>query len=164
METVLQAKNMTKIYGMGSKQPFTALENIDLEIKTGEFIVVMGPSGSGKSTLVNNISTIDMPTKGNLYILNQEVKQMSENQLGDKHHRFCGYFITPFGKFGSSHEAARNNKLIDRKRVYKWCKNPNKIISKSSFSKNSYLNNTFDESIIGKTFGELGFNFEEITK
>ena len=66
METVLRAKNMTKIYGLGSKQPFTALENIDLEIKTGEFIVVMGPSGSGKSTLVNNISTIDMPTKGNL--------------------------------------------------------------------------------------------------
>ncbi len=94
-----------------------------------------------------------------------EVRQkMSENQLGDKHHRFCGYFITPFGKFGSSHEAARNNKLIDRKRVYMWCKNPNKIISKSSFNKNSYLNNTFDESIIGKTFGELGFNFEEITK
>ena len=82
METVLQAKNMTKIYGLGSKQPFTALENIDLEIKAGEFIVVMGASGSGKSTLVNNISTIDMPTKGNLYILNQEVKQMSENQLG----------------------------------------------------------------------------------
>lgn len=94
-----------------------------------------------------------------------EIRQkISENQLGDKHHKFCGYFITPFGKFGSSHEAARNNKLIDRKRVYMWCKNPNKIISKSSFSKNSYLNNTFDESIIGKTFGELGFNFEEITK
>ena len=43
METVLRAKNMTKVYGLGSKQPFTALENIDLEIKTGEFIVVMGP-------------------------------------------------------------------------------------------------------------------------
>ena len=56
METVLQAKNMTKIYGMGSKQPFTALENIDLEIKTGEFIVVMGPSGSGKSTGAANPS------------------------------------------------------------------------------------------------------------
>ena len=56
MKTVLRAKNMTKIYGLGSKQPFTALENIDLEIKTGEFIVVMGPSGSGKSTLVNNVS------------------------------------------------------------------------------------------------------------
>ncbi len=37
----------------------------------------MGPSGSGKSTLINNISTIDIPTNGSLYILNQEVKQMS---------------------------------------------------------------------------------------
>ena len=91
METVLRAKNMTKIYGLGSKQPFTALENIDLEIKTGEFIVVMGPSGSGKSTLVNNISTIDMPTKGNLYILNQEVKQMSENQLGKFRYQYLGF-------------------------------------------------------------------------
>ena len=91
METVLQAKNMTKIYGMGSKQPFTALENIDLEIKTGEFIVVMGPSGSGKSTLVNNISTIDIPTNGSLYILNQEVKQMSENQLGKFRYQYLGF-------------------------------------------------------------------------
>ena len=91
METVLQAKNMTKIYGLGSKQPFTALENIDLEIKAGEFIVVMGASGSGKSTLVNNISTIDMPTKGNLYILNQEVKQMSENQLGKFRYQYLGF-------------------------------------------------------------------------
>ena len=49
---------------MGSKQPFTALENIDLEIKTGEFIDVMGPSGSGKSTLENYISTIEIPTNG----------------------------------------------------------------------------------------------------
>ena len=91
METVLRAKNMTKIYGMGSKQPFTALENIDLEIKTGEFIVVMGPSGSGKSTLVNNISTIDIPTNGSLYILNQEVKQMSENQLGKFRSQYLGF-------------------------------------------------------------------------
>ena len=93
METVLQAKNMTKIYGMGSKQPFTALENIDLEIKTGEFIVVMGPSGSGKSTLVNNISTIDIPTNGSLYILNQEVKQMSENQLGKFRYQYLGFIF-----------------------------------------------------------------------
>ena len=91
METVLRAKNMTKIYGLGSKQPFTALENIDLEIKTGEFIVVMGPSGSGKSTLVNNISTIDIPTNGSLYILNQEVKQMSENQLGKFRYQYLGF-------------------------------------------------------------------------
>ena len=40
METVLQAKNMTKIYGMGSKQPFTALENIDLEIKQESLLLL----------------------------------------------------------------------------------------------------------------------------
>ena len=66
METVLQAKNMTKIYGMGSKQPFTALENIDLEIKTGEFIVVMGPSGSGKSTFLRSLNLLEEPTDGEI--------------------------------------------------------------------------------------------------
>ena len=101
METVLQAKNMTKIYGMGSKQPFTALENIDLEIKTGEFIVVMGPSGSGKSTLVNNISTIDIPTNGSLYILNQEVKQMSENQLGKFRYQYLGFIFQNYNLLNS---------------------------------------------------------------
>ena len=101
METVLQAKNMTKIYGLGSKQPFTALENIDLEIKAGEFIVVMGASGSGKSTLVNNISTIDMPTKGNLYILNQEVKQMSENQLGKFRYQYLGFVFQNYNLLNS---------------------------------------------------------------
>ena len=51
----------------------------------------MGPSGSGKSTLVNNISTIDIPTNGSLYILNQEVKQMSENQLGKFRYQYLGF-------------------------------------------------------------------------
>ena len=101
METVLRAKNMTKIYGLGSKQPFTALENIDLEIKTGEFIVVMGPSGSGKSTLVNNISTIDIPTNGSLYILNQEVKQMSENQLGKFRYQYLGFIFQNYNLLNS---------------------------------------------------------------
>ena len=91
METVLQAKNMTKIYGMGSKQPFTALENIDLEIKTGEFIVVMGPSGSGKSTLVNNISTIDIPTNGSL----------SENQLGKFRYQYLGFIFQNYNLLNS---------------------------------------------------------------
>lgn len=92
---------MTKIYGLGSKQPFTALENIDLEIKTGEFIVVMGPSGSGKSTLVNNISTIDIPTNGSLYILNQEVKQMSENQLGKFRYQYLGFVFQNYNLLNS---------------------------------------------------------------
>ena len=61
----------------------------------------MGPSGSGKSTLVNNISTIDMPTKGNLYILNQEVKQMSENQLGKFRYQYLGFVFQNYNLLNS---------------------------------------------------------------
>ena len=122
----LRAKKYDKkFYGLGSKQPFTALENIDLEIKAGEFIVVMGASGSGKSTLVNNISTIDIPTKGNLYILNQEVKQMSENQLGKFRYKYLGFVFQnyKFIKFFKVYEnimiplklLAKIKKVIDEK-------------------------------------------------
>ena len=81
METVLQAKNMTKIYGMGSKQPFTALENIDLEIKTGEFIVVMGPSGSGKSTLIKLLLKELDPTSGEIIINRVKTNELSRRQI-----------------------------------------------------------------------------------
>lgn len=82
MKKILDAQNITKIYGLDTKHPLKAIDNISLQIHEGEFVVIMGPSGSGKSTLLNNISTIDIPTKGQLYINDSEIQQMSENQLG----------------------------------------------------------------------------------
>ena len=64
MNTILEAKNITKIYNRHTKNEFEALRGISLEVHEGDFICIMGPSGSGKSTLINNLSTIDMPTKG----------------------------------------------------------------------------------------------------
>lgn len=79
---LLEAKNIIKIYNLGSKNPYKALDNISLKVYEGEFISIMGPSGSGKSTLLNNISTIDIPTKGNLLINGKSITVMSEKEIG----------------------------------------------------------------------------------
>lgn len=101
MKTVLEAKNISKIYGLDTKHQFEALHHISLTIKEGEFVVIMGPSGSGKSTLLNTISTIDMPTKGQVYINNQEVQQMSENQLGKFRYKHLGFIFQDFNLLSS---------------------------------------------------------------
>lgn len=80
METVLQAKNVRKIYG-SKGNVYTALENISIDIKEGEFTGIMGPSGAGKSTLLNVLSTIDKPTSGQIVISRQELENMNEQQM-----------------------------------------------------------------------------------
>ncbi|MBC1482807.1 ABC transporter ATP-binding protein [Listeria sp. FSL L7-1509] len=80
METVLQAKNVRKIYGIKGNV-YTALENISIDIKKGEFTGIMGPSGAGKSTLLNVLSTIDKPTSGEIMISGQELENMDEQQM-----------------------------------------------------------------------------------
>ena len=78
-----------------------ALKNVSFEAKCGQTIGIIGPTGSGKSTLVNNISTIDIPTNGSLYILNQEVKQMSENQLGKFRYQYLGFVFQNYNLLNS---------------------------------------------------------------
>lgn len=85
---MLEIKNVTKTYGDSVK--YQALKGIDLSVKEGEFVGVMGPSGSGKSTLLNLIGTIDKPTSGSINLdgfepakLNQEeLAKFRRNQLG----------------------------------------------------------------------------------
>jgi putative ABC transport system ATP-binding protein len=61
--------------------PFRALKGIDLQVKAGEFVAVVGPSGSGKSTLINMITGIDRPTSGEAYVVGERLTEMSENQV-----------------------------------------------------------------------------------
>ena len=60
MKTIVELKNLSKIYNTGEKE-FKALDNIDLSIEKGEFVVILGPSGAGKSTLLNLIGGMDTP-------------------------------------------------------------------------------------------------------
>lgn len=86
-------------------------------------------------------------------------EKSSKAQIGDKHHLFSGYFITPYGKFGSATEAQNTLKFINRKLVQRYCLFPDKLITRVSYSNNKYLQYKYDSSIIGLTPRDLGFNF-----
>jgi putative ABC transport system ATP-binding protein len=76
---LLRLQGITKIYQMGKHKLF-ALNEINLEIYQGEFLVVLGPSGSGKSTLLNIIGATDRPTYGDLFFLDQNLTKASSHE------------------------------------------------------------------------------------
>lgn len=95
MKTILRAKNVQKVYGSKGNQ-YKALEDIDLEIKEGEFIGIMGPSGAGKSSLLNILSTIDTPTSGEIMIADQNIVTMKEEQLSDFRRNNLGFIFQDY--------------------------------------------------------------------
>lgn len=98
---ILIAENVTKIYGLGSKNPVTALKDVSLKMNEGDFICVMGPSGSGKSTFINTLSTIDVPTKGKVFINGKEVRTMGENEVGEFRYKNLGFIFQEFNLLDS---------------------------------------------------------------
>ena len=81
-EALLNLSNIAKVYQIGSEQVY-ALRSIDLQIKKGEYVALMGPSGSGKSTLMNILGCLDTPSSGT-YILNgTNVSNMTDNELAE---------------------------------------------------------------------------------
>ena len=81
----LDVRNVTKVYGGRGKRGDTAktiaLENVSMRVGAGEFVAIMGPSGSGKSTLLNCISTIDVPTSGQIVIGGRNVEALSRREV-----------------------------------------------------------------------------------
>ena len=74
----------------------TALNNVNLEIKAGEFVSIMGPSGCGKSTLLNLIGLLDSPSAGEYYFLSQEVSKYSERQRANLRKANIGFVFQSF--------------------------------------------------------------------
>ena len=79
-EPVFRARALTKIYRMGESEVH-ALRGVDLEIRAGEFIVLLGPSGSGKSTLLNILGGLDTPTSGDVRFLEHQLTGADEAEL-----------------------------------------------------------------------------------
>jgi putative ABC transport system ATP-binding protein len=77
---VFQARAIAKIYTMGEVKVH-ALSGVELELREGEFIVLLGASGSGKSTLLNILGGLDTPSEGKVIFRNRDISAMSENEL-----------------------------------------------------------------------------------
>ncbi|WP_461615488.1 ABC transporter ATP-binding protein [Clostridium sp. Marseille-QA1073] len=95
MDSVLKIQGLTKNYGI---KGFTtvALDNIDMEVKKGDFLGVMGPSGAGKTTLLNLMSTIDKPTKGNIIIDGVDIGKLSNKELSKLRKDKIGFIFQDF--------------------------------------------------------------------
>ncbi len=76
----IELSAVRKVYVTGAGE-FEALKGIDLRVKTGEFVAVVGKSGSGKSTLINMIAGIDRPTSGEVWVAGTPVHTLTENQI-----------------------------------------------------------------------------------
>lgn len=95
MKDVLIAKNVKKVYGSrGNIYP--ALDDINLTIKEGEFIGIMGPSGAGKTTLLNVVATIDKPTSGTVIIDGDDIVKMNEDKLSLFRRNKLGFIFQDF--------------------------------------------------------------------
>ena len=92
MKTIVELKNLSKIYNTGQKE-FKALDNIDLSIEKGEFVVILGPSGAGKSTLLNLIGGMDTPTSGSIKIDGEEISKYNENRLSEYRAENIGFIF-----------------------------------------------------------------------
>jgi len=96
MSNFIEVKNVEKIYNQGKPNELKVLKGIDLKIKKGEMIALLGPSGSGKSTLMHIIGCLDRPTKGKIYIEGQDVYKLSDDELALIRRRKIGFVFQQF--------------------------------------------------------------------
>jgi putative ABC transport system ATP-binding protein len=95
MKSLIKITNIKRNFVLGNEIVYV-LKGIDLEIKKGEYVALMGPSGSGKSTLMNLLGCLDTPTSGN-YILNgKDVSQMQDDELADIRNKEIGFVFQTF--------------------------------------------------------------------
>ena len=92
MKKIVELKNVSKVYKAGEKE-FKALDNIDLAINEGEFVVVLGPSGAGKSTLLNLIGGMDTPTIGQIIIDDENISNYNEEKLSEYRAENIGFIF-----------------------------------------------------------------------
>jgi len=93
---ILKTRELIKTYGIDSPSPVEALKGINLELKKGEFVALMGRSGSGKSTFLHQIALLDNPTSGYIEINGLDVSKLSEKQRATFRLKTLGYVFQDY--------------------------------------------------------------------
>src|SRR6202048_5055826 len=94
-EYVVRTKGLIKEFTMG-EETLRALNGVDLDIRRGEYISIMGPSGSGKSTLFNAIGGLDKPTSGSVFINDVDMAQLDASELAYLRCHTIGYIFQSY--------------------------------------------------------------------
>lgn len=92
---LIEIRDMRKIYNPGENE-VRALDGVDLTIREGEFVAIIGQSGSGKSTLMNMLGCLDVPTMGTYTLHGADVSDMDDDELSDVRNREIGFIFQGF--------------------------------------------------------------------
>ncbi len=95
MQKVISTSSLCRTFQVGDT-PVHALDHVDLEVNTGDFVAVMGPSGSGKSTLMNILGCLDRPDTGEYRLLDRLVSNMPDDELSGLRNRYIGFVFQSY--------------------------------------------------------------------
>lgn len=92
---IIKLEGITKVYRTTEVET-TALENVNLTVRKGEFLSIMGPSGCGKSTLLNLMGLLDLPDQGKILINETETTQMKDGEMAEFRNKMLGFVFQSF--------------------------------------------------------------------
>ena len=127
---MIKIENLSKVFRTEEVET-TALNNVSLEVKKGEFVAIMGPSGCGKSTLLNIIGLLDNPTDGKYYFDGEEVGHLKEKQRTQVRKGNIGFVFQSFN-------------LIDELKVYENVELPLIYLKKKASEKKEIVSHILD--------------------
>ena len=93
---MIKIQNLHKSYPIGKKDSLHVLKGIDLHIKEGEFVSIMGSSGSGKSTLLNIVGLLDTHDEGDYFLNDQKIENLNESKAAGLRNKFLGFVFQSF--------------------------------------------------------------------
>lgn len=95
MKTLIDLKSVFKHYHMG-EEVVKAVDGINIKISEGEFVAIMGPSGSGKSTAMNLVGSLDLATRGSIYLDGEDIEELDESRLAQLRGQKIGFIFQQF--------------------------------------------------------------------
>ncbi|MFH1290496.1 MAG: ABC transporter ATP-binding protein [Nanoarchaeota archaeon] len=95
MTTLIELDQVKKYYEMG-EETVKAVDGISVKIEKGDFVAIMGPSGSGKSTAMNLVGSLDLATRGEIYLDGRDIEHLEESELAQIHGKKIGFIFQTF--------------------------------------------------------------------